>query len=407
MSFFFNSPPNLPFQKDSARGSGSKIIIFDEFAFSPNAESLFSKVIYPMLEVNDTSLILLSSPKADPDNFMNRLMDLRRSNGDAYFNIHYIVTVCDICKSLYGDSKDALDCVHVAPPEHKSKASQKKFMELMEKLNKVKENAQESRALRMYSEEDRCFTKNNLTCLLESSTRDIGHLEKYVPEKIYIFCDPNGDGNSCTTVFSCFLGPKDDRFLRPIVFLGLDIQNTKTYTQKIQMLLLHRETIRNMTYYKNPPIIFVPENNLGDCGSSLANVFRNFSDVYVIRENDKYGVQKTNYLSNLYVQTTNEMINNRLIKFSPHLFSKSREYIKSITCKYPSNTKKEIIDIIVNQLSNMRYEKLNTGRKKVTGKDVNQNDDGAVTFMMCCHLVNNFQHMDKMKYQMDNGLYIK
>jgi hypothetical protein len=209
----------------------------------------------------------------------------------------------------------------------------------------------------------------------------------FVPERIYVFSDPNADGASNTTVFSCFMAPPRDKggFER-MVMLGLDVENTYGGHSKDALLLTHIKTIRQMAQYSKVPILCMFENNTGDYathGEEL--VLENLESVVALHEGgpDKpagYCMKKD--LKVAFVYETERKMDNAQIAWSSKLFTRSKNYATRLR---ESNFSKETdVELIMKELMlemcRMRYEK-----GKITGKVGPYQDDMAITLMMASY----------------------
>lgn len=102
---------------------GADVIIIDEFAYID--VSLFFKTIVPILSLKLTSLLALSSPAGESNHF-STLMNLKKDNGESFFQVVDCFQICPKCMKL--ERVKAMMCSHVKSTAHW--LSSKKIKEL-------------------------------------------------------------------------------------------------------------------------------------------------------------------------------------------------------------------------------------------------------------------------------------
>ena len=80
---------------DPIRGVGGDLILLEEAAFMPI--KMFHEVIVPLLELETTALICISTPQ-DSSNFYSMMFEMVDQAGEKLFNQIQISMVCDDCK---------------------------------------------------------------------------------------------------------------------------------------------------------------------------------------------------------------------------------------------------------------------------------------------------------------------
>jgi hypothetical protein len=214
----------------------------------------------------------------------------------------------------------------------------------------------------------------------------------FVPERIFLCSDPNADGTSNTTVFTCFWAPprkdKTGGANKPrMVMLGLDVKKTRGGTQKDNMILNHIKRIRQTSLYSKVPIIAVFENNTGEFathGEELV-VSEHLKSVVALHEggpNKPAGIRLTKELKVAYLEVVQRLMDGAQLVWAKDMFTNSTEYaaqLREISAN--SKTNVELIkDELQMEMSRMRIEK-----GKITGKVGPYQDDMAITLMMCSY----------------------
>lgn len=106
INFFPNSPEKL-------RGSNADLLIVEEAAYID--KKLWQEVIVPILGMNATTLVMISSPKGR-DNFFSRLVDTVDKNGENVFAVYAPDLVCRRCKQKpIDEQKKCRHMMHLMP----------------------------------------------------------------------------------------------------------------------------------------------------------------------------------------------------------------------------------------------------------------------------------------------------
>ena len=87
------------------RGTGGDLIVLEEAAYID--ESIFNEVVIPLLEIEVTSVIAISTPSTE-DNYYSKLRDLRTKAGVPVFTVFTAKRMCPVCVA---EGKDT--CVHL------------------------------------------------------------------------------------------------------------------------------------------------------------------------------------------------------------------------------------------------------------------------------------------------------
>ena len=365
------------------------MVIIDELAYID--EGLWNETIRALLNMKNAGLIGITTPRG-PDNFVSLLINMTNDDGSPFFNVLHMTTVCDVCAEL-PTLAERLSCNHSYIPSYKSREKQTRNARVAKATGSINITLQEDAGVIVPGSDGVIFDSVQLKHIFNTRNPDMifgtTELERdFVPNRIYVFSDPNADGASNTTVFSCFMAPPRDKggFER-MVMLGIDVQKTFGGNSKDKLILTHIKTIREMNQYSKVPILCMFENNTGDYathGEEL--VLENLDSVVAIHEGgpDKLlpGYCMTKDIKVSFVYATEKKMDNAQIVWSSKLFTRSLEYASNI--RESNHSQKSNVELIMNELMlemcRMRYEK-----GKITGKVGPYQDDMAITLMMASY----------------------
>lgn len=176
---------------------GGDVIVIDEAAHI--SLDLFYEAVVPMLELNNTSLLAISTP-LDEFNYYSKLVEMEDENGQPFFNTVKAGRVCDDCMRL--PHKQMFECTHVVTDEHWKSGPKGKRLKMLYQ-------GDEARGLREMggiaaSSMSPCFDRAIVQALFETEPYEIEHS----PDAIYMTIDPNGAGPSSFGIVSgIFEGP--------------------------------------------------------------------------------------------------------------------------------------------------------------------------------------------------------
>ena len=96
------------------RGVTANVIIMEEAAFIEPA--LFNEVIVPLLGVEGTAVLAITTPEQDLDNYFTILMDLKDPETDEdLFKTIRLGLACEACVAA-GKGAECTHMAHLAPP---------------------------------------------------------------------------------------------------------------------------------------------------------------------------------------------------------------------------------------------------------------------------------------------------
>lgn len=309
-------------------------------------------------------------------------------------NVIHKTTICKDCQKL-PLLEDQIRCDHVKLPSWKSRASQKKNAEIAMRMGTVEMTAREDCGVLLENSYGCLFSKTRLMEMFNvMNPKNIYKNISFVPERIFVVCDPNADGSSYTSIVSGFWAPNpaNREFAPLLVILGLDLIATTDSKDRDDAIRQHILAIKMMINgaYANTPIIFVPENNSGHA-SRLEEHVRDLSYVRTIKQagKDKFGICKTQTLTLDYVTTFNAVLFSKQLVFSSQLFTNSQATANKI--RGMIQTSDSDVCIIAQEymthLSRMKRIAKPDGTlsDKIHGKEGGLQDDGAIGIFMLCY----------------------
>ena len=299
------------------RGTGGDLIVLEEAAYID--EAVFNEVVIPLLEIEVTSVIAISTPSTN-DNYYSKLMDLKTKRGDSVFTVFTAKKMCAVCTA---EGKST--CNHVEADKAPWKSTGKK--EIVQALygantalakreldGTVTDDLHAAYASRMVNA---TFDAPRITLRDTTSGRSS-------PNVIYMAIDPSGGGASKFSLTSISLYKLGTRLgdtirsmaKRPKVMLHGGNANTGSSQQEPVGFLVHgmeNEPILNRDHIwttvvghvrnlrkKHPAsdtlICCGVENNLGNEASHISHMLRGEENLICLAEskNGKSGFCTTN-----------------------------------------------------------------------------------------------------------------
>ena len=301
-SFGQSKLSSYPSNAKTLRGVGADIVIMEEAAFMDT--KVFYEVIVPLLEVENTALICISTPQ-DSMNFYSEMFNMKLPNGEGLFNTLEVKLACDDC--LKGDHPER--CVHMTDeiPPWKSVA---KF-DMIKAIygNKVELLQRESMGL---------VTEDMMSVFKQKYVEALYNSEKMKltkePAFVFIATDPNGGGSSDMAIVSLVIE------YNKIIIVGMDSAPVKGHEQIEALLKSHIEGLRRQQKFREAWFVFIPENNLGHEADHMEFMLRPYRRVYTLTEKGGViGVNTTAVRKELYSMETVKYLCQESIKFWTHL----------------------------------------------------------------------------------------
>jgi len=287
------------------RGVGGDIVYMEEASFMDLA--VFYEVIVPLLEVDKTALICISTPQvycaaciflpsftSRPDtfhiaiiclqdslNFYSEMFTMKGPDGKELFRNIQVGLACSACVK----AGTAGECEHNQDeiPPWKSR----------EKFDMVKA---------LYGDRKDLLMRESMGLITEDQTSlfRLAWVEAFeanvicapTPTFILVACDPNGGGDSNMAIVSA-------TFVRGcMVLVGLDYHPVKGHDEIEILLMAHVHALQEL--YRDVWFIFVGESNLGQEADHMKHMLRREPNVYSVMEGGLAGVRTTQKRKELY-----------------------------------------------------------------------------------------------------------
>jgi len=143
----------------------------------------------------NTSLLCLSSPEGD-SNYYSGLMNLKKTNGEPFFNVINCFQICEKCLKL--ERTEQIKCTHVKSTAHW--LSSKKIKELKQLYKASPEDAIREFGGMVVSDYKPALRKEEVQRCFANDRVPTTHRPAYV----FTACDPNGGGPSQMSIVSAY-----------------------------------------------------------------------------------------------------------------------------------------------------------------------------------------------------------
>jgi hypothetical protein len=172
------------------------LVIIDEMAYID--PELFYEVILPLIGVNRTRILGISTPTGESHNFFQRMIELRYPNtDDPVFKTIIVELVCKRCKRL----KLYHSCRHMMHKSPPWKGSEKmEITKLIYGDDKEDTRARESLGIAL-GDRDVIFEEEWVTRFRKRVLWN-NYEPQYRPKVIFMACDPNAGGTSHMSLVS-------------------------------------------------------------------------------------------------------------------------------------------------------------------------------------------------------------
>ena len=277
---------SYPSGSDKLRGVGGDLILLEEAAFMPI--KMFHEVIVPLLELETTALICISTPQ-DSNNFYSMMFEMVDAAGEKLFNQIQISMVCEDCKLSAHPEK----CTHMKHLLPKWKSGGKQDMVRQIYGDNTEDMLRESMGV----------TTNDSNSLFQDDWLDLfakraPYTSIATPRVIFVACDPNGGGSSQMAIVSLYQDSNN------FAICGMESHAVKGYGEIRNLLETHVRAIRNI--FPSSWIIFVPESNLGHEASHMSHMLKDIPKCRSLMERGEPGVITTHKRKELYSNTAVE-----------------------------------------------------------------------------------------------------
>ena len=279
------------------RGCGGDVVYMEEAAFM--ALDVFFEVIVPLLEMDTTALIAISTP-LDGMNFYSEMFELKGGDGKPLFNQLRIGMSCEKCQK----AGKAADCTHMASvvPPWKSAA---KFDMVKAIYGDRKDILARESMGQITNDAASIFSQGMVEKLLAKQPWVLKSGAKYV----FLGVDPNGGGDSQMAIVTMVME------MNNIIFCGFETHPTKNHDQIQHLLLGHIRMIRAHPDLRDAWVINFFESNLGLEAAHMAHMCRNERRCYTQYEKGKCGVLTTHARKEAYTHSFLNYFNTEAVHF--------------------------------------------------------------------------------------------
>lgn len=354
------------------RGCGGDVVYMEEAAFM--SLDVFFEVIVPLLEMETTALIAISTP-LDGLNFYSEMFDLKGGDGKPLFNTLRVGLSCEKCQK----AGKAAECTHMASiiPPWKSAAKfdmvksiygDRKDLLARESMGQITNDAASVFSQKLV---DRMFSKVPW-CL------------KNKAKFIFLGVDPNGGGSSELAIVTLTMEQNN------IIICGAESHPARNHDM-IQMLLVqHIRALRGHPDLRDAWIINFFESNLGQESSHMAHMVKDERRCWTMYEKGKAGVVTTHERKTKYTESVLNFFNMEAIHFinepicaNPYVDANDRWN------KVKAEFKKQLLQFQKNVL--MPANAWEVAKVVYSGKvKAGMNDDIAMTLLFTCFWAQQF-----------------
>tara|TARA_B100000683_G_scaffold52645_1_gene50325 strand:+ start:685 stop:2427 length:1743 start_codon:yes stop_codon:yes gene_type:complete len=271
---------SYPSGSDKLRGVGGDLILLEEAAFMPI--KMFHEVIVPLLELETTALICISTPQ-DSSNFYSMMFEMVDQAGEKLFNQIQVSMVCEDCKLGPHPEK----CTHMKHLLPKWKSGGKQDMVRQIYGDNAKDMLRESMGV---TTNDNCALFQDEW--LDKFSKRSPYTFQDTPRVVFVACDPNGGGSSQMAIVSLYQDNNN------FAVCGLESHAVKGHGEVRNLLETHVRGIR--ATFPTSFIIFIPESNLGHEASHMAHMLRDVPKCRSLMEKGQPGVLTTHKRKELY-----------------------------------------------------------------------------------------------------------
>lgn len=336
----------------------------EEAAFMDLA--VFYEVIVPLLEMDSTALICISTPQ-DSLNFYSEMFDMKGPDGTPLFRNIQVGLACEACLAA-GKGGDCPHNVDEIPPWKskdkfdfvKALYGDRKDLLLRESVGTITED------------QTSLFSMPWIEAIMSSSVQ----LQESLTPYIIVACDPNGGGDSQMALVSV-------AFHRgQMCVVGMDSHAVRGHDEIEMLLMDHIEGLREI--WCSAWFIFVGESNLGQETDHMRHMLRSCGYVYCVCEKGVAGVRTTNQRKELYAMELCKFVSQQACLLEKRIVVKNRFLDHE-------SRKKETLENLRKQLIGFRklVLKSTTGRSEprvsYTGKSQGAQDDLVVTMSIAAY----------------------
>jgi len=249
---------SYPSAVSTLRGVGGDVLVLEEAAFIDH--SVFLQVIVPLLQMELTSLIAISTPSPEgQENFYSKMFDLRDADGKPFFVTMRVGLICDECRK-----KNAKSCPHVVAADTRPPWQSDLKHDLVNALYEGNEDMRLAEIMGgTVDDQSACFNPADVENFLQRHL--VVHNERV--RVILTAMDPNGGGagSEAALVSACLVR-------NHFCVLAVSSRAVRGYEQISQLVREHLQSVTKS--FPHATQVFCCENNLGNESSWTAAEIR-------------------------------------------------------------------------------------------------------------------------------------
>jgi hypothetical protein len=294
---------SYPSAVSTLRGVGGDVLVLEEAAFIDH--NVFLQVIVPLMQMENTSLIAISTPQGE-DNFYSKMFDLTDASGRPFFVTMRVGLICDACRKLNAKSCPHVVAANVRPPWQSDLKH-----DLVTALYDGNENMRQAEILgQTVDDQSACFAPADVENFLKR------HLvvQNDRVRTILTAMDPNGGGagSEAALISACLVR-------NHFCVLAVSSRAVRGYDQISAIVREHLQSVSRR--FPRATQVFCCENNLGNESSWTAAEIRRhrMARVKIAHEkSDLSGVRTTAPRKALYVGELQRYFCTNAIGLHPH-----------------------------------------------------------------------------------------
>lgn len=335
---------------------------------SHTRQEIFKTVIAPVMGINNMSLLAISTPSEDANNYYSYLLEAKSSTtGQMLFKSIRIGLACEPCtEEGLGASCTHMARVRVPPWKDESRNS---F--IMDVYGDDKDLYAREILGTIAIDRKFLFKKKWVSAARNAERVSFGKTVKMV----YTCIDPSCGGTQ--SGYACMTAAYDDgRF----VILGVDCEEKCIASDVEERIHGHFQNIRNTKLTANSVIVLIMEANSSWIDvDRVHNIAMQYEPIHVISKDStgrgRKGVFLDKHLKQLYFEDLRRAFQKNLINVYRNV--RGKEIEKDIKAMWKQV---QVVRLEVDEKPDNPFKK---ARTTITGKSAGQQDDMAITLAMC------------------------
>jgi hypothetical protein len=267
---------SYPGNPKTLRGVGGDVLYLEEAAFL--SEEVFGQVIIPLLEMDTTALIAISTPQDDL-NFYSKMFEMKDKKGEYFFNTIKIGLICAKCQL----SDNPTACTHMKDAIPPWKSAEK--LEMVSALYGVKKDLMARESMGVVTQDQASVFR---MAWIDNFLKRVVKTISPHPGFIFTACDPSGGGKSEMAIVSMTM------VRGQVTLLAVDSYCQKSAKEIRALLVAHINGLRAVPAFANAWIVFIGEGNMGNEASWMKEIVSVYPKVWCMSERGRDGVLTTN-----------------------------------------------------------------------------------------------------------------